>query len=55
MSKMGQVFQRMQEGEPEKFEPDPLYDERRDWEEQLTNDPGYTDFLIKEANKRKQA
>ena len=55
MSKMSQIAQQLQEGQPEPMSPDPLYDERKDWEIQLDNDPGYTDFLIKEANKRKQA
>lgn len=52
MSKMGQLVQEMQEGQPEPMEPDPLYDERE-------VDPGYDDFNLKLAEsfikQRKQA
>lgn len=54
MSRMGQHIQQMQEGQPEKMEPDPLYDER-DWQKQQQVDPGYLEFLLKElTNTRKE-
>jgi hypothetical protein len=54
MSRIGQAVQQLQEGQPEPMEPDPLYDERRDWEDQINSDPGYFDFLMKElTNARK--
>jgi hypothetical protein len=46
MSKMGQIVQSIQEGQPEPMEPDPLYDER-DWQKQQKADPGYNEFLKK--------
>lgn len=54
MSRIGQFVQQLQEGEPEPFEPDPLYDERKEAETNITSDPGYYDFLMKElTNTRK--
>lgn len=43
MSRIGQFVQQLQEGESEKFEPDPLYDER-EIQKILDNDPGYHEF-----------
>lgn len=55
MSKIGQFVQQMQEGQPERFEPDPLYDER-EIQKILDSDPGYIEFLQKDVNNmRKKA
>jgi hypothetical protein len=43
MSKIGQFVQELQEGQPEPFEPDPLYDER-ELNKTLESDPGYDEF-----------
>lgn len=48
MSKIGQHVQDLQQGQPEPMEPDPLYDERKEIETFIVNDPGYYEFLLKE-------
>jgi hypothetical protein len=53
MSKMGQIVQSIQEGQPEPMEPDPLYDEREMLKEQMS-DPGYDEFNQKHCEPKRK-